>query len=190
MQSIDNIQEIIQGCLKKQSRYERALVNKFSGLLYAICKRYMRETEYAKDLLQESLMRIFKNLDKYNAELGSFESWITTITIRQCLTKLNKRKLAVLDIDSFQSSEASVGMDTELLDNHDTKILLRLIGELPDGYRLVFNMAAIDGYSHKEIADTLNINISASRSRLNRAKNILKQRVLTLQNNESWVNTI
>lgn len=190
MKATYNIEDLIRGCLKKQPRHQRALVDKYSGFLLAICNRYLRDGNYAKDVLQDSMIRIFQNLDKYKSEKGSFESWITTIAINQCLSKLKKNKIALLDLDTCSSSESTLTVDSGLLDNHDTELLLNLIAELPDTYRAVFNMAAIDGYSHKEIAAILGINISASRSRLNRAKNILKERVNTLQKNESWVNTI
>jgi len=184
-----NIQEIITGCLKEQPKYQRVLVEKYSGLLYSICLRYMKDQGFANDCLQESLMRIFQNLDKYSFKKGSFEAWITTITIRHCLSKLSKKKLTIISTDEIQANSNHT-LETDFLDAFETELLMDMIADLPDGYRSVFNLAAIDGYSHKEISELLGIQIVASRTRLNRAKKILREKVLLLKKNESWVNTI
>lgn len=185
-----NIQEILIGCNKQQPKYQRALVDQYSGLLYAICYRYLKDPEYAKDSLQESLMRIFQNLDKYDPAKGRFESWITTVTIRHCLSKLNKKKLAMVSTDDLMHANAAYDIEDDIIGRYDAEMLVNLIAELPDSYRTVFNLSAIDGYSHKEIGDMLGIKVVASRTRLNRAKRMLKEKVLTLINSESWVNTI
>jgi len=116
------------------------------------------------------LVKIFKNLEKFDKDKGDFKSWITTITIRLCLTKLKKKKLKVLSIDDYLETDSLVSVDQLALDNMHTSYLIQVIKELPDGYREVFNMAAIDGYSHAEIAEQLNITEQVSRARLSRAR--------------------
>ena len=184
-----NIQEIISGCLRSEPLYQRALVDQYSGLLYVICKRYLGDTESAKDIMQDSLIRIFQNLNKYQDSKGAFESWISTITIRQCLTKLKKKKLNMVPLD-HKDADTSYDIEEDILSNYDIDFLVNMIAELPDIYKAVFNLIAIDGYSHKEVSDLLGITLGTSRARLNRAKKILKDKVLIIQKNESWVNTI
>lgn len=186
----NNIQETIRGCLAREPRAQRALVDRYSGMLFAICKRYVKDTDTAKDMMQDSLIRIFENLGKYDMDKGSFESWISTISIRVCLSRLRKKNIKVVSIDQAQVNHETPTIQSEALMHYDTKILIQFISELSDSYRAVFNLSAIDGYSHKEISTLLNITEIASRTKLNRAKNMLKKRVLALQKNESWVNTI
>jgi len=184
-----NIQDIIKGCLRSKPVYQRALVDQYSGLLFVICQRYLGNAESAKDALQDSLIRIFQNLDKYQESKGAFESWISTITIRQCLTKMSKKKLSLVPLD-HPASDASYDIEADILSNYDIDFLVDMISDLPEIYKSVFNLVAIDGYSHKEVSELLGIPLGTSRARLNRAKKILKDKVLTIQKNESWVNTI
>jgi len=150
----------------------------------------LNNDETAKDLVQDSLVKIFKNLEKFDKEKGDFKVWITTITIRLCLTKLKKRKLAVLNIDDFLEADSMASVDQLALDNLHTKYLIEMIKELPDGYREVFNMAAIDGYSHGEIAEHLNITEQVSRARLSRARKKIILKIENQNKQELWVNSI
>lgn len=183
------IEDILSGCQKKQAIYQRALVDQFSGYLHATCKRYMNDDGYAKDLVQESLIKIFKNIDKYDPAKGSFQTWITTITVRSCLSKLKKKKIATLSIDHPASETVSTNRQLAI-DQLQTKYLIEMIKELPDGFREVFNLAVIDGYSHSEIAKQLNITEENSRSRLTRARRTLRKKINNLTNQELWVNSI
>lgn len=184
------ILDILNGCHKKQSKYQRALVDQYSGYLFATCKRYMKDDGYAKDLVQESLVRIFKNLESYDADKGSFQAWITTIAIRVCLTKLRRKKLQLVGIDDKAASETMSADNVLILDKMNTSYLLEMVKELPDGYREVFNMAAIDGYPHAEIAKQLNITETTSRSWLSRGRRILRRKIENLNKQELWVNSI
>ena len=185
-----SILDILNGCHKKQAKYQRALVDQYSGYLLATCKRYLNDDEYAKDLVQESLVRIFKNLDSYNPKKGSFPSWITTIAIRLCLTKLRKKRVQFVSIESSEEPELIEGNSEMILDKMESAYLIRMVRELPDSYRVVFNMSAIDGFSHREIAEQLDITEEASRSRLTRARCMLKTKINHLNKQELWVNSI
>ncbi len=190
MKSKFNIQKVISGCLKHDPKSQKLLVEQYSGMLYVICYRYLKNVEDARDNLQECLMRIFRYLEKFDRDKASFETWITTITIRHCLGKLAKKRLDVLPIDDLTGGAMSHYVDADILDGFDHEYLIDLIAELPENYRTVFNLAAIDGYSHKEIGELLGISVGSSRVTLNRAKSILKERVLKLKESELWVNTI
>ena len=109
---------------------------------------------------------------------------MTRITVRQCLSRLEKKELQLLSIDAACYKEAS--LDTTALDELHNQDLVKLIQELPDGYREVFNLSVIDGFSHSEIAELLGMNVGASRSRLWRAKEILKKKIIAIENLEQW----
>ena len=188
MGKIYDIKEIIDGCLKQRPKYQRALVDQYSGLLFSICKRYLNDTDFARDMVQESLIRIFKNLEKFDPYKGTFATWITTISVRLCLTKLRKKKLSIISIQDQEEHDKLESNTEYVLDKLETSYLLEMVQELPDGYRAVFNMAAIDGFSHADIAQQLDINEEASRSRLSRAKAMLRKRIIKLNQQELWVN--
>ena len=181
-------EKILDGCLRRQPKSQRALVDKYSGYLFVTCKRYMNHVEVARDLVQDSLVKIFKNLNKFDQKKASFKSWITTITIRLCLSKLEKNRMTIVSIHDCFDSDVSV-VDTGPLDNLHTTYLLDMISELPDGYREVFNMYAIDGYAHAEIAEYLKITTDVSRARLVRARKKLRIKIEKLNNEELWVKT-
>jgi len=187
-----DIQEIIAGCLRSQSRYQRALVDRYSGLLYVICNRYLGDSFSAQDALQDSLMRIFEKLSSYDAAKGNFESWASTVTIRVCLGKLraNKRSKEFKLIYHSNQETGSADLEKEMMANINKDQLLEIVACLPGSQRTVFNLAAIDGYSHKEIAEELKITEINSRSILRRARTFLKEQIAQQNNRESWVNTI
>lgn len=185
-----DILEIINGCHKKRAKYQRALVDQYSGYLYVTCRRYLNDNDYAKDLVQESLIKIFKNLDKFDADKGSFKAWIATIAVRLCLTKLKKKNVLIVNIDDQIKSEVADQDSQHFLDKMQTSYLVDMVKELPDGYREVFNMAAIDGFPHSEIAKCLNITEETSRARLSRARRMLKKKINNLNKQELWVNSI
>ena len=184
------IQEILKGCLKKQSVYQRALVDQFSGMLLVICKRYLNNDELAKDLVQDSWVKIFKNLDKYDDKIGGFESWISTICIRLCLSKLSKNKLRLVSIQEQVEDAEMESYEADSLDTLETEYLLKMVMELPDGYREVFNMSAIDGYTYADISKELNVSQDVCRARLSRAKKMLRKKIDRLKKQELWVNSI
>lgn len=190
MTNDQNIHEsILLGCLKKQPKSQRALVDTYSSYLFATCKRYLNEDEAARDIVQESLIKIFHNLESYDRSKATFKSWITTITIRLCLSKLHKNRFVIVSIDEDLDSDMSL-VDTGQLDNMETGYLLEMIRELPDGYREVFNMFAIDGYTHADIAELLDITTDVSRARLVRARKKLKAKIEKLNKEELWVKSI
>lgn len=179
-----NIQDIIAGCKQGNHKHQRALVDLYSKRLFATCIRYLKDREAARDVLQESLIRIFKYFDSYDQKKAEVYTWMTTITIRQCLKQLEKKRLEFVSFDQVSFEERS--LDISPLDELQNKDLIKLINELPDGYREVFHLSVIDGYSHTEISELLNIKKGASRSRLSRAKETLRHRINLIRTKESW----
>ena len=140
--------------------------------MYALCCRYVKDPEDAQDILVTALTHILERIGQYRGE-GSLEGWIKRAVINESLSFLRKKK-------NMYMTTTIEDAETELIAHHDydplaQEDLLRMIGELPPGYRIVFNMYAIDGYSHKEIAEQLNISENTSKSQLSRARMYLQK---------------
>ena len=190
MKSDLRIQEIIAGCLQEKPLYQRALVDQFSGLLYVICYRYIGNVHGSQDALQECLTKIFLNLSSYNSQKGTFESWASTITIRHCLNMLNAQKSREMTLETYTKEPLVSDLEEEIMATIHSDQLMEFVAELPCLYRTIFNMAALDGYSHKEFAEALNLTVINSRTMLKRARKLLQEKITSQIKNESWVNTI
>lgn len=170
--------QIIKGCQRGKKKYQYALVERYSSTLMTVCRRYVAEENTAKDLLQESLIRIFTNIDKYKS-VGSFEAWLKTIT-KNCVLAWLKKSYVQKEQTSDATEDLDSSVEPEIYNYLNEEELINLIQELPTGYRAVFNMYVIEGYSHKEIAEFLNINESSSRSQLGRARKLLQEKISTM----------
>lgn len=162
--------EIIRACKKCDRKAQKAFVEKFTGYIFSICIRYVGNPTTAKDLTQDCLVQILNNVTKYE-EKGSLNAWISTVTVRKCLDHLKynkKRQVVELVAERHDSPETNLSR-LELDD------LLHFLNQLPEKYRTVLNLYSIEGYSHKEIAESLKINESSSRSLVSRARSMLKK---------------
>lgn len=165
--------QLIKDCqgYKKPAQFE--LVKRYSGILMTVCRRYISDQSAAKDVLQESFIRIFSNINQYKPT-GSFEAWMRTITIRCALASLKKRaakrETVIAEINDTKGIEPAIYAQLE------TEAIIELIQTLPEHFRAVFNLNIIEGYSHKEIAKLLNIKESTSRAQLTRARKLLQQK--------------
>ncbi len=167
-----SLDQLIEHCKKNDTKAQSDIYKLFSGKLFAICLKYARNRTEAEDGLQDAFITIFKKIDQYKNK-GSFEGWLKRITINTVLQ--GYRKENVLDIVNEEDIE-----DTTVIINEDTinlDFLLKSIQELPDRYRLVFNLYVLDGYSHKEISQMLKISLGASKSNLSRARLKLKDKI-------------
>jgi RNA polymerase sigma factor (sigma-70 family) len=173
---LSEIKNIINGCLKGNRRDQELLYRRHSARLYSVCMQYSGNDEEARDILQESFIKIFENLFTYKHE-GSFEGWMRRIVVNTALEKYRSRHnlFRVDDID--QMPELDSEPDNEDYAGLDAADLLAIIRELPPKYRMVFNLYAIEGYSHKEIGAMVNISEGTSKSNLSRARTILQRRV-------------
>ena len=175
-----SIKELILGCKKGERTHFNYLYKMFSGSLFSICRRYAGNEEEAKDLLQEGFVKIFKKLDTFNIERGSFEGWMKRIVVNLCIdnyrnNKIRFQEVVVDDIadDSYSDSDDSAAEFQDI--GHEE--ILQAITELPMGYRTVFNMYIIDEKSHKEIAATLNISENTSKTQLFKARKMLQKKL-------------
>lgn len=148
------------------------LYQKYASKMYGVCLRYSGNAEDANDLLQEGFIKIFKNLTKFRGE-GSFEGWIRRIFVNTSIEHFRK-KVKLYNVTEVQENTIE-DYDLNILDTLAEKDIISLVNELSPGYRAVFNMHVVEGYSHKEIADILEINEGTSKSQLARAKGVLKK---------------
>jgi RNA polymerase sigma factor (sigma-70 family) len=181
---MDISQELIRNCKKQEQAAMAELFNMLAPVLKGICYRYCGNLHDAEDLLQESFIIIFTKIGSYKGE-GSFEGWAKRITVNTNLNwiKKNKNQLIGLPVNPTAEPQEENDENEELAGIH-TKELMRCIAQLPDGYRTIFNMYAIDELSHKEIGEKLGISESTSRSQYTRAKKNLQQLLLKENKNE------
>ncbi len=162
---MSEIEMLVQQCVEGDKRAQRVLYDRFSGKVYGICMRYTPCKEEANDYFQEVFIRIFKNLSSLR-EAQALEKWISRVAVTTILNVIKaKGNVRFEDVDEIEDGP-SVAPSTEM----EERELLTLISQLPENYRVVFNMFAIEGFSHAEIAEKLGINESTSRSNLSRAR--------------------
>lgn len=170
------IRNIINGCLKGSRRDQELLYRRYAAKLYAACLQYSGNDEEARDILQEGFIKIFENLIHYKYE-GSFDGWVRRIIVNTALEKYrSKHNLYRVD-DIDQIPEQFAEPDNEDYAGLGARDLMEIIRELPPRYRIVFNLFAIEGYSHKEISEMMSISEGTSKSNLSRARVILQRRV-------------
>lgn len=162
---------ILVGCRKNDRRSQELLYRHFAKKMYAVCLSYAGERPLAQDILQEAFVKVFKNVELYTKE-GSLEGWIRRIVTNTAIDQIRKRKRNI--------SLTEMEIDDPQLHTHNSAInimgfneLMKQVGRLPEGARLVFNMHALDGFTHKEIAKKLEITEGTSKSQFNRARNLL-----------------
>src|SRR5665213_3045491 len=151
---------------------QRLLYDQFSPKMYGVCLRYAENTEDANDVMQEGFIKVYKSLSKFRSE-GSFEGWIRRIFINTSIEHYRK-KIKLYNVTEVQENTIE-DTDLKILSSLAVKDLLNIINELSPGYKQVFNMHVIEGYSHKEIAEILGITEGTSKSQLARAKGVLKK---------------
>lgn len=172
------IEELLEGCRQGDRKMQEALYRQTSARMLAVCMRYVKDRAEAEDVLQTGYIKVFQKVKEYRGD-GSFEGWIRRIMVNTAIENYRKnlRNLNVVPIEAA-FEEPATGFDFSRLGMQD---LMKLIQKLADGYRLVFNMYAIEGYSHREIADTLGISEGASKSQLSRARAILREEILKME---------
>ena len=164
--------ELIKGCLQRERTAQKRLYETYSSKMYALCYRYVRDPMQAEDILVTAFMKVFDKIGQFKQE-GSFEGWIRRIVENEALTHLRRNRTMYLETD-LEAADREPDYD-KLSDHLEAEDLLNMIQEMPAGYRIVFNMYAIDGYSHKEIAEQLGISENTSKSQLSRARVYLQK---------------
>jgi len=169
---------LIERCLDNNRKAQYEFYNRYAPKLYGVCLRYARTVIDAEDILQEGFIKVFKFLKDYRGE-GSFDGWLRKIMVTTAMNFYKKKNLFAHDIEP-ETIRVILRNDHEILSAMSHKELLTFIHELPEGYRMVFNLNTIEGYSHKEIGEIMNISVNTSKSQLSRAKSSLRKRIDTL----------
>lgn len=175
----ESLEQLIENCKNGDRRAQKAIYDSLAPRMSAVCLRYMGQKESAEDVLQDGFVTLFSKLDSFSGE-GSFEGWARKIFVNTALMSLRKNDILkqTEDVDSAWDICSS---EPTAIQNISHEELLNMIAELPDGFRTVFNMYVIEGYSHKEIADELQISEATSRSQLLRARALLQQKIKNRQ---------
>ena len=169
-------QQIIERCAKHEKKAQQSLYDKYSRFLLGICLRYASDKAEAEDILQDSFLKIFFNIKDFSGK-GSFLGWLRKVTVNTAITHYHKnlKYRYHLDIEEYVSVEAGVSSFEE--DFFTSDELYKVLNELPSGYRMVFNLYAVEGYKHKEIAELLGIDTNTSKSQYSRAKAVLRDKL-------------
>lgn len=169
---------IIDKCRKGDRSAQKKLYDYLAPKMFAVCLRYMGDRMPAEDILQDGFITLFSKLDSYSGE-GSFEGWARKIFVNTALMSLRKTDALKLSDDLEEAGNLSSDISTQI-QNIGYKEIMKIVMKLPDGYRTVFNMFVVEGFSHKEIAQALNISEVTSRSQLQRARMILQEKIKKL----------
>ena len=164
---------MLAGCLKKNAASQEALYHRFSPRMLGVCYRFAKNREDAEDMLQEGFIKVFTQIQQYRNE-GALEGWIRRILVHTCINILKKNKKFAESVDIIHAGGIHVKEDM-IPSIMQAKQVVECIRVLPLGYRTVLNLYAIEGYSHKEIANLLDIEESTSRSQYTRAKAMLEE---------------
>lgn len=173
-----NNQKLVKGCKAHKPEAQRILYERFSGPLMGICLRYGRSREDAEDIFQEAFIRIFQQIDQLK-EPQALGAWLRRLTVNTAINhyRKNKRLREYMPDELDLENHRNMSQGPEILDQLDNEALLSLINKLPDGYRMIFNLYVIEGYSHKEIAEVMKTNENSSKSQLYKAKKALKKMI-------------
>ncbi|NRB83212.1 MAG: RNA polymerase sigma factor [Winogradskyella sp.] len=176
-----SLERLIKNCIKQDAQAQSQLYKQYASKLFSLCLKYSRNYAEAEDNLHDAFITVFSKIDQYNNK-GSFEGWLKRIAINTSLQRY-RENVGVYDItDEGNIEDVSVDINDKDL---SIDFLLGLIQELPDRYRLVFNLYVLDGYTHVEISELINISIGTSKSNLARARLILKDKIEDYKANRS-----
>ncbi len=172
------IDSLLEGCRRGDRKAQESLYKTLASRMMGICLRYAKDTFEAEDVLQMGFVKVFQKVSDFRGE-GSFEGWVRRIMVNTAIESYRKnlRNLNIVDIDEVYDQP----QNTFDMSGLELKDLLKLVQQLSNGYRLVFNMYVIEGYSHKEIAKQLGITEGASKSQLSRARAILKEKIIKME---------
>lgn len=163
------MEQLLKNCRRGDRKSQQLLYQRMAPVLMGICRRYLTRGEEAEEALANSFIKIFTKLDSFQGD-GSFEGWMKRITVRECLTYLRSQRNP-FDLD-WEGDAVAPAHNAD-----DAAHLMLLVQALPTGYRTVFNLYAIEGYSHAEIADLLDISVGTSKSQLSKARKILQDQL-------------
>lgn len=165
-------QALIDGCIEGRRKSQYAFYNQYASKMMGLCLRYAKDQGEAEDILQDGFVKVFTNLHRYKP-IGPFDAWVRRIFVNTAIEYYRSRKKFL--VNDIEIENAELAFNENVVDKMAADEILELIQELPDGYRMVFNLYAIEGYTHKDIADELNISTGTSKSQYSRARTYLQR---------------
>lgn len=180
-----DLQLVLEGCLASKGSAQKQLFEQYYGLAKSISLRYSNSKEEAEEMLNDGFIKVFTKLDQYNID-QPFEAWFRTVVIRTCIDyyRKNQSKISIIDIDEVHYLEQNDG----LIEKLNAEEILELVQKLPPSYRAVFSLYIVEGYSHAEIAEMLQINEGTSRSNLAKARMKMQEWVKIYLQEEELIN--
>jgi len=172
---------LINGCIIGDRKIQQSLYNRYAPKMFSVCLRYAKDYHSAEDILQDGFVKVFKYIIKFRRE-GSFEGWLRRIFVNTAIEHLRK-SVSLYSIVDENDKPIDI-LDESVYDQLDQQDLLNMVQSLSPGYRSIFNLYVIEGYSHKEIAKMLNISEGTSKSQLARSRQLLQKKVLSTRR---WV---
>lgn len=184
IQLYNNEDKLIKKAIKKDREAQHILFNMYSPKMLSVCRYYIRDLQYAEDVMLKGFFKVFTNLKNFRSE-GSFEGWMRRIMVRESISFLRRQKKI-----EFSMEEVNVNENFESLIDAELEVddIQRLIDALPEGYKMVFIMYAVEGYKHDEIAELLNISSGTSKSQLFKARKMLQQKIKELNKSSYGTN--
>lgn len=165
-------QQLVDGCIREDRKCQEQLWNLYASKLLTVSIRYCQNREDAEDVLMEAFVKIFDNMTAFRGQ-SSLETWMRRIVVNTSINKIRSRKFT----ESIDNEALHIGYSDQSFEAMDAKALMKMLETLPVGYRMVFNLFAVEGYSHKEIADLLKIDEGTSRSQLAKARKALQDMI-------------
>ena len=169
--------EIIRLAVGNNRQAQQMIYSKFAPKMLSICRQYIKDIQFAEDVLIAAFMKVFVNL-KHFEHKGSFEGWIRKIMVNECISYIRAQKKISFLEDEYYKEDSFNNIDS----NYNVNDIQFLIDSLPDGYKMIFNLFAIEGYKHQEIAVMLGINEGTSKSQLSHARKMLQEQIIKLKN--------
>lgn len=170
-----NLEFLIEGCKKHDPRAQRALYEQLAPKMLALCNRYLKDRNAVNEVVQDGFVKLFEKISTYKGD-GSFEGWVRKIFVNTVLMHLRSKDVLKF-ADNIETSQAVQVNQNGIIEKIAADEIIRLINSMPDGFRAVFNLYVIEGYSHAEIAKLLSISKSGSRAQLSRARVWLQERI-------------
>lgn len=172
-------EELVKGCLRKERRYQEMLYRRYARKMYAICQGYTRDKEVAQDILQDGFVKVFMKINTFDPK-NSLEGWVRRVMTNTAIDyfRQSKKLNRFIELEEQHSQETS---DDAVNKQINVDEILYYLDKLPEGARMIFNLYAVEGYSHKEIAKQLNISEGTSKSQFSRARGLIKSHLLNLQ---------
>lgn len=168
-----NEKQLIKRSVGGNREAQQYLYEKYAPKMLSVCRQYIKDIQFSEDVMINGFVKVFSHLDNFRYE-GSFEGWIRRIMIRESITWLRKKQFVVFDDDIYErNTSESISISSSL----DVEHIQKLIDDLPEGYKMVFVLYAVEGYKHAEIAEMLNITESTSKSQLFKARRMLQEKL-------------